>query len=145
MCSTTTRESTYVTDLTLNMARTATSTLPMSCTCLVKSHQSNIVLSISRQITISGRRLFDQQSCSNASVRHVYIKECNYMYNTCNDASYSGNRALIQRNFNAIVTANWLIVSFTWNKCGSGSGATDLGHINIRGKTTVTHFLNAHQ
>ena len=141
MCSTTARQATDVNDLTLNMTRPADSTLPISCTCLIKSHQSNIALPISRQITISNNQLFNHERCSDATVRHIYLKQCNHTHGTCSDASYSGISTLLQSKFNVDVTTNWLIVSFTWNKCSVlGSGATNLAHIDIRGKTTVTHF-----
>ena len=133
MCSNATSQLNGTSNLTLNMTRTESSELPISCTCLITSRQWHNI-TISRQITPSSEnRLNYNQNCVNrSSVRHVYMKEC--VSSNCTDTSYRENTTTIQQTSNKNVTVNWMIVSFTWNKCDSyGTGATDLGNISIRG------------
>ena len=57
------------------------------------------------------------------------MKEC--VHNNCNSVEYRGTKDEIQQNSAKNATVNWIIASFKWNSCGSGS-TTDLGNINIK-------------
>ena len=135
MCSATTLQLNDVIDLTLEMARTASSALPISCTCLITSHEWNI-MTISRQVIPARSNRFKREVCRpKSSVRRVFMNEC--VYENCIETAYSGTKTEIQSESKVDRRANWLTASFTWDACGLESGSTNLGLISITGNTMM--------
>lgn len=135
MCSATEQHLTGAHEVNLSMKRTISPALPISCTCLITSHWWSI-MTISRQINPNANNTFNRQNCQpNSGNRGVYMKECTF--NNCTEASYSRHTSNIQQDSAKNVTANWMIVSFTWNNC-TDRPYKHLGFTTVRGDTLLS-------